>query len=135
MAAHTLALRAAVSIGRADTPAYDCRRMPDLIAAGGTIIDAAGSPPRLGDIHVSGRRFVDRADPTARQLDAHAKWIVPGLIDLHTHSPSPTEMSLYIENGVTAVRFAGGHHPALLALRRRIEEGQVMGPRVFSCGP
>jgi hypothetical protein len=60
--------------------------------------------------------------------------VLPGLIDVHVHDPSDENMALYVKSGVTAIRFAGGNQRALLQLRDRIERGEIVGPRVFSCG-
>jgi imidazolonepropionase-like amidohydrolase len=59
---------------------------------------------------------------------------LPGLVDVHVHDSSDANMALYVRRGVTAIRFAGGHQRSLLALRERIERGEIPGPRVFSCG-
>jgi hypothetical protein len=70
-------------------------------------------------------------------------YVLPGLLDLHTHLPPDTALALtevfgllYIAHGVTLVRDAGDldgtAHPA--AQRVYGEEGKV-GPRALTCGP
>jgi imidazolonepropionase-like amidohydrolase len=106
------------------------------------IVDGTGAPPIAdGRVVVSGERIA-AAGPRAGVplpadadvVDGRGMTVLPGLIDVHVHDPSDANMALYVRRGVTAIRFAGGEQRALLALRDRIERGEIAGPRVFSCG-
>ena len=117
--------------------------MSQLVIDNVRVIDGTGAPP------IEGARVVVRderiaavgpaaqtpAPPDAERIDATGRTVVPGLIDVHVHDPSPANMALYVKNGVTAIRFLGGRQRDLLALRDRIERGETVGPRVFSVGP
>ncbi len=68
-------------------------------------------------------------------------YVLPGLIDMHVHTPPPpanTDRQYfyleYLVNGVTTIRDTGNSG---FMLRDRIEtaDGQVAGPRIFTCGP
>ena len=81
----------------------------------------------------------------AQRIDGSSKYLMPGLADMHAHyavsGTSPTESDdnkafslLFVANGVTTVRNMWGT-PGVLALRKQIDEGQVLGPRIFTTGP
>jgi N-acyl-D-aspartate/D-glutamate deacylase len=62
--------------------------MLDIIIKGGSVIDGAGSPPRLADVGIKGDRIVavGRIDEAAAKVvDASGKVVVPGFVDPHTH--------------------------------------------------
>lgn len=70
----------------------------------------------------------------ARVIDGRGKYIIPGLVDSHTHLlKSPNDLLLYVANGVTHIRDLGGPEERL-ALREQIEQGRV-GPRLFVSSP
>jgi imidazolonepropionase-like amidohydrolase len=85
-------------------------------------------------VYAGPRDAVDLPEHVER-IDASGRTVLPGLIDMHVHSQSPVDMLLYIKNGVTSIRFAGGLQRDILALRARIDRGEIPGPRIFSCGP
>jgi cytosine/adenosine deaminase-related metal-dependent hydrolase len=107
------------------------------------VIDGTGAPPIENArvvIHDDRIAAVGPAAQTptpadAERIDGSGRTVVPGLIDVHVHDSSPASMALYVKNGVTAIRFLGGRQRDLLALRDRIERGEIPGPRVFSVGP
>ena len=70
-------------------------------------------------------------------LDARGLTAIPGLIDCHVHiDHSPEEMApLYPRFGVTTVRDTSGNLEQLIALRSRLANGTLAGPRLFFCGP
>jgi len=75
------------------------------------------------------------AIPTnAKLIDGRGKYVVPGLVDSHTHlHRSPNDLLLYVANGVTHIRDLGGF-PENLKLREEIEQGRI-GPRMFVTSP
>jgi imidazolonepropionase-like amidohydrolase len=87
----------------------------------------------------------DAATPTAgRLLDGSGRYLVPGLWDMHVHFRGGVELAadnaallpLYIANGVTTVRDAGGDiTSSILEWRRSIEAGERIGPRILTSGP
>jgi imidazolonepropionase-like amidohydrolase len=78
----------------------------------------------------------------ATRVEASGKYLLPGLAEMHGHLPSPdtpeavTEnvLFLYVANGVTTVRGMQGN-PSQIELRKRIESGQVLGPRLVLGSP
>jgi imidazolonepropionase-like amidohydrolase len=67
------------------------------------------------------------------KVDGTGKFLLPGLADMHVHVWAEAELSLYVANGVTLVRNMWGE-PVTLAMRRRVEEGSVLGPRIVTAG-
>lgn len=67
---------------------------------------------------------------------------MPGLIDAHVHTPPRTIVGnqelfslLYLAHGVTSVRDVGEADSSVGSLARRLNNGRVIGPRMFRCGP
>ena len=128
-----------------------------------------GAPPRLAVIHVAildsaGKSFqsdqavliekgrITFVGPSARLkpskdaqiIDAHGKFLIPGLWDMHVHiaglnaDPSWSKqvlLPLLLANGITGVRDMGGDLDALLAWKREIESGTLLGPHIVASGP
>jgi N-acyl-D-aspartate/D-glutamate deacylase len=64
--------------------------MPDfeLVIRGGTVFDGTGAAPVTADVGIREGKVaaVARGLPEgARTLDARGRWVMPGLIDVHTH--------------------------------------------------
>lgn len=84
---------------------------------------------------------------SARVVDLTGKTILPGLVMLHEHFDYNTGAGiwqfhpvsfpkLYLAAGVTTLRTAGADNPMHdLNLKRRIDKGNVVGPRMFVTGP
>jgi imidazolonepropionase-like amidohydrolase len=71
----------------------------------------------------------------ARVLKADGLTLLPGMVEMHTHVPSPTAMALFVRQGITSVRFAGTPLGVVAGLRQKVNAGALQGPRIFSCGP
>ncbi len=71
-------------------------------------------------------------------IEARGKYLIPGLWDMHVHTVMPggrQVLPLYIANGVTGVRDMAGDWPTLVAWRRAIANGTLVGPRMMISGP
>ena len=76
-------------------------------------------------------------------VDGRGKFLIPGLWDMHVHTmfgdwiPGGREVSLplFVANGVTGVRDMGGDLDTLLAWRKEIAAGTLIGPRMVISGP
>jgi len=79
----------------------------------------------------------------ARVIDGTGQYLIPGLWDMHVHSafgdwfPGGRDiiLPLFIANGITGVRDMGGDVPVLVAWRKEIASGHVIGPRMVISGP
>jgi cytosine/adenosine deaminase-related metal-dependent hydrolase len=70
-------------------------------------------------------------------------YVLPGLVDLHTHLPPDNALKLtgyfcllYLAHGVTSLRDTGdGDGTAVSAALRGTQQNLFPGPRIFACGP
>lgn len=107
-----------------------------------TVIPMEG-PERVRDLNVIVREgriaAMGHADSTpvpagARVIDGRGRYLLPGLIDAHTHLTGPLELGLFLASGVTTVRVMAGS-PGHLQLRNDIRAGRIEGPDLFVAGP
>ena len=139
-------------LAQAATAADSPPEPADLLIRSATIIDVRDGnliPDR--SIVIRGREIVavgpgelGRRYSAARIVDAAHRYVMPGLWDMHVHFGGGTELvaenqallPLYVAHGVTTVRDAAadlsGH---VLAWRRAIAEGALLGPTIFTSGP
>ena len=82
----------------------------------------------------------------AEVLDLRGHTVIPGLVGLHNHTfyttarrrvqLNVTAPLLYLASGVTTIRTTGSNAPySELNLKRSIEEGSQVGPRLYVTGP
>ena len=101
-------------------------------------------PPRRGSVLVRSDR-IDYVGPTAALpsipdahiVDGSGRFLIPGLIDMHTHVSKTrgSSLSLMVAHGVTTVRDLGGDHEELIIWRREIDAGTRISPRLLIAGP
>jgi hypothetical protein len=111
-------------------------------ARGADLIDGSGAPviedlmvvlEEVASFMLAPKRTGSRSAGAA--LAASGRTIVPGLIEAHTHAAFDADMRAYVKNGVTTIRFAGLDQGTVERLRKRIDRGELIGPRILSCGP
>jgi len=127
-----------------------------LILRGAIVIDGTGAPP-VGptDIVVEGNRIVEvkgvgsphleidqskRPRDATRELDVSGMYVMPGFIDLHTHTggvPKAPEAEyvykLWMAHGVTTTRDAGaGARNLVLSEKARSARNEIVAPRIFA---
>lgn len=116
-----------------------------------TVIDTTGGPAQPDmTVVIDGDRItrVDRKHhakipKTAKEIDATGKYLIPGLWDMHVHTffanwiPGGREVTLplFVANGITGVRDMGSELDLILAARKEIAEGKLVGPRMVVAGP
>lgn len=120
-----------------------CRKQPPdgTAVVGATLIDGSGGSPlansvvvvRRGTIESVGSQADFELPPRTVEVDAHGRWIVPGLIDSHAHV-ARWALPRYLAWGVTTVRDVHGTLDSILELRREVNSGEVVGPRIYSAG-
>lgn len=116
-----------------------------------TVIDATGGPPLQNmTIVVRDKRIFDLGSSDKVQLrgmtsviDGKGKFLIPGLWDMHVHTvfgdwlPANEQvmLPLFVANGVTGVRDMGSDLAVVKNWRTRIDEGDLLGPRMVIAGP
>jgi imidazolonepropionase-like amidohydrolase len=70
----------------------------------------------------------------AHVVDLKGKYLLPGLIDCHTHLANLAAARLALESGVTTVRSAGVPNYADVGLRELVRKGAVAGPDMVAAG-
>ena len=127
-----------------------------LIIRGATLIDGTGAPPRSPvDIVIEGNTitriasvgapFVEinedrRPGDATREIDAHGKYVMPGIVDLHAHTggvPKVPEAEyvykLWMAHGITTVRgVPTGPMEWSLNERARSAENAITAPHIVS---
>jgi imidazolonepropionase-like amidohydrolase len=70
----------------------------------------------------------------ATVIDVGGRYVVPGLIDAHTHISSLANAHRALESGVTTIRSASTSNYQDVALRELVRQGAVVGPDVVAAG-
>jgi imidazolonepropionase-like amidohydrolase len=140
-------------------------QQPTIALVGGRIIDGFGGPPiENGVIVVTGARITAvgrRAEVEiprgARIISTEGMSVLPGLADMHVHlmilghanyehwdttyarrfrdEIMPHAARQLLMSGVTTARDLGAPLEDILTVKRRIERGEIPGPRLFVSGP
>ena len=123
----------------------------DLVLTGANVVDPATRTVAVRDLFVhDGQLVATRAEThDARRLDVAGKWILPGLVDAHTHSegnanptwvpdddlgPVGTAKAMLMA-GVTAFVDLAGSEGKLLPLRDAWRDGPSPGAEMLAAGP
>lgn len=109
-----------------------------LVLLHANVIDGTGAAP-LRDVSIvlDGGRIVSIGTATASgadTIDLAGRWVVPGLIDAHTHIASSAAMKRALESGVTTVRSASTPHFEDVGLRALVRAGVLAGPEMLAAG-
>jgi imidazolonepropionase-like amidohydrolase len=138
---------------------------PTLALVGGRVIDGyEGRPIEDGVVLIAGERIVavgTRAEvpvpPGTPTIDARGMSVLPGLADMHVHlmivghgdyehwdktyrsrfakEIMPAAAKQLLTSGITFARDLGAPLEDIVEVKRRIERGEIPGPRLFVSGP
>src|SRR5688572_16469470 len=67
-------------------------------------------------------------------IDARGRYVVPGLMDAHTHIADFASARRALDSGVTTVRSAGVSHYLDVGLRELAKKAAIAGPDVVAAG-
>ena len=70
----------------------------------------------------------------ATVIDVGGRYVVPGLIDAHTHISTLANARRALESGVTTIRSASTNNYQDVALRDLVKQGAIAGPDVIAAG-
>jgi imidazolonepropionase-like amidohydrolase len=121
----------------------------DLVITNARILDV-GTDIVRGTIVIDDGRIVSVAAGAAAAggrptLDAGGRTVLPGYIDAHRHiingdadrwfrEQSVQRMQEFLDAGFTTLMSGGGPMPGILELKRRIDSGELKGPRIITSG-
>ena len=108
----------------------------------GTVVVRGGRIASVGRPRAESRGAAPPAPAGARQIDGRGLTLMPGLIDGHRHiisgnadqwlkEQSAQRMQEFLEAGYTTLLAGGGPAEGNLELKRRIDSGQLKGPRII----
>lgn len=123
-----------VNVVRVDGSGVQAGR--DVLVREGRIVSVLEAEKRFGKGQLP--------EGVVREIDGKGTlYLMPGLCDMHVHfppmpgqtgDPSWRAATLLIANGVTTARGMIGH-PAHIELRRRVMDGELVGPTMHMAGP
>ncbi|HZI28807.1 MAG TPA: amidohydrolase family protein [Gemmatimonadaceae bacterium] len=120
--------------GAQQTPAVVVLRHANLAdGARGAIATNAALVIRNGQIaQIESEPFTPPAGATV--IDVGGRYVVPGLIDAHTHISTLANARRALESGVTTVRSASTNNYQDVSLRELARQGAIPGPDVVAAG-
>ncbi|HNQ81878.1 MAG: amidohydrolase family protein [Acidobacteria bacterium] len=146
---------------RIPMPEPDLSKAAVQVLRGATLIDGTGANPisnaviviRGNRIQEVGRLGQVTIPEGAALIPAEGKYILPGMIDLHTHITYPTnvlefftdtditatlravdKIKYYSNHGITSLRDVGSRDDVPFRLKEAVRSGLVTGPRIFPAG-
>lgn len=122
-----------------------------------TLLDGSNEPVHHANVLIKGERILEAGaicpiPEDAKVLDLQGSYVIPGLIDAHTHfggsisferPPHTGRFVSYdyaqhreaaLQWGVTTVRSAGDFMPDIIEIRELANSGQIRSPRIFTAG-
>ena len=127
-----------------------------LLLSNAVVFDGTGTGPKRGDVAIVDGLFSAGAPADARAVDLDGRFIMPGLIDVHTHLAEQPEIEMAegmepllpgtkghlvaagargaLRMGITTVRDVGARDDSVLEVRQAMRYGAFLGPRILCCG-
>jgi imidazolonepropionase-like amidohydrolase len=110
----------------------------DLDLVGAMLVDGTGAAPRKGvTVSVRGGRIsaiTESAPPIApgvRRIDLGGRYLLPGLIDAHSHIETPDAALRALQSGVTTSRVLGDTNLRASGTRDLVRSGFAPGPELL----
>lgn len=114
----------------------------DLVIEGGTLLDPATGEVTEdavvvivdGVVRSAGRRGRTEVPDGAQVLDAHGRWILPGLVDAHIHLNTAAEARDAVLLGATSARSGSTNFYQDIAVRELARQAPKQAPRLRAAG-
>ncbi len=113
-----------------------------LLVEGATVVPMTGRGPLAEhSVVVEGGEFravtpsaEAQAPDDADRVDAHGLFLIPGLVESHSHTiSSPSQLLVYLTRGVTTLREMDGF-PWMLEARAQASRGELLAPSLIVAG-
>ena len=131
---------------------------PDILITNARIVTGAGTTVDSASMVITGGRIasISPGQPSVDalvEIDAAGMTVMPGLTDTHVHMLGSsradsaaaldrwmeenlaTLLRAYLASGFTTIMVLGDYIPAILEVRQRVEDGELVGPRLLATGP
>ncbi len=110
-----------------------------IVIEGATLIDGNGGTPVADSAIIIRGNRIDAVSKKgqgsypagAQVINADGKFVVPGLMEAHTHYNDEHMAELFLNHGVTSVFEIGGGEEWGIAQKKGIARGKIPGPRLF----
>ncbi|MFF3838901.1 amidohydrolase family protein [Streptomyces sp. NPDC001930] len=117
-------------------------RVGHLVIQGGTLLDPATGEVTEnavvviedGTVRAAGRRGGVAVPQGAEVLDAHGRWILPGLVDAHIHLSTAAEARDAVRQGATSARSGSTSFYQDIAVRELARHSPALAPRLKAAG-
>ena len=112
----------------------------EIILTNGYLIDGTGGPVLENQVIVIRDKKIEKVIPgpyletEGRVIDLEGRYVLPGLIDSHTHLDSPEAAGRALQSGVTTARVLGSPYFRSLGTRDLIRKGYLEGPELLVSG-
>src|SRR5687768_10997142 len=122
----------------------------DLVITNVRILVGNGQVVEQGSIVVKGGRIASvgaaaAGTPNAPTIDGRGLTAMPGFIDAHRHvisgnadrwfkEQAAARLQEFLEAGYTTLMSGGGPMPGIVQLKKRIDSGELKGPRIITSG-
>ncbi|MFE5659622.1 amidohydrolase family protein [Streptomyces sp. NPDC056517] len=147
--AGTMAAAGGATAAVGDRAASSGRRAPGttarvghLVIQGGTLLDPATGEVTEnavvviadGTVRAAGRRGAVAVPQGVEVLDAHGRWILPGLVDAHIHLSTAAEARDAVRKGATSARSGSTSFYQDIAVRELARHSPALAPRLKAAG-
>lgn len=108
-----------------------------------TILEKQTIIIRDGKIHQIGAVTQIKPSEGATVINGKGQYVLPGLAEMHAHIPVAEEgndtlvketLFLYLSQGITTIRGMLGN-PYHLELKEKVQDGEILGPRIYTSSP
>jgi len=117
-----------------------------IIVGNGTVINSGMVVVRAGRIVSASAGAAEAySGPRPTVIDAKGMTVMPGFIDAHRHiitgnpekwlkEDAVASMQEFLDAGYTTLLSGGGPVPGILELKKRVDSGELKGPRIIASG-